>query len=93
MDIHTAHGRYGPISKTFPGIPTIRRSTRQSATWPLGGNGDTGRFVRPAEVDVLLGNSSRARNELGWEPEVSFKQLVEMMVDHDMELLKRKNNL
>jgi GDPmannose 4,6-dehydratase len=45
------------------------------------------RFVRPAEVDQLLGDSSKARKELGWEPTVSFKQLVEMMVDADMERL------
>lgn len=48
------------------------------------------RFVRPAEVDVLLGDSSRARNELGWKPEVSFESLVKMMVDADMERLSKK---
>jgi len=42
------------------------------------------RFVRPAEVDLLLGDPSKARRELGWEPEVSFRGLVEMMVDADM---------
>lgn len=48
------------------------------------------RFVRPAEVDTLLGDSSFARRRLVWEPTVSFKQLVEMMVDNDIAVLKRK---
>jgi len=43
------------------------------------------RFVRPAEVDLLLGDSSRARQKLGWRPEVSFEDLVRMMVDYDLE--------
>ena len=43
------------------------------------------RFLRPAEVDHLIGNPSKARNVLGWEPKVDFRQLVEMMVDADME--------
>jgi GDPmannose 4,6-dehydratase len=46
------------------------------------------KYVRPAEVDLLLGDPSRARNELGWVPAVSFKQLVTMMVDADMARLK-----
>ena len=45
------------------------------------------RFVRPAEVDVLLADASRARQELGWSPRVNFEQLVEMMVDADLERL------
>lgn len=45
------------------------------------------RFFRPAEVDFLLGDASRARAELGWRPEVSFRQLVEMMVDADLACL------
>lgn len=47
------------------------------------------RFVRPAEVDLLLGDSSHARKVLGWEPKISFKQLVEMMVDSDLERLSK----
>jgi GDPmannose 4,6-dehydratase len=43
------------------------------------------RFVRPAEVDLLLGDPSKAKKKLGWEPKVTFKELVEMMVDADME--------
>ena len=45
------------------------------------------RFVRPAEVDTLLADASRARTELGWVPKVTFEQLVTMMVDADMERL------
>jgi len=47
------------------------------------------RFVRPAEVDLLLGDPGKAKRELGWEPKVSFRGLVEMMVDADMERLSR----
>jgi len=47
------------------------------------------RFMRPAEVDLLVGDASKARQALGWEPEVGFRQLVEMMVDADMELVGR----
>ncbi len=45
------------------------------------------RFVRPAEVDLLIGDPSLARQELGWSPEVDFGELVRMMVDADMERL------
>jgi GDPmannose 4,6-dehydratase len=46
------------------------------------------RFYRPAEVDLLVSNPGKARQVLGWEPRVDFKQLVRMMVDADMERLK-----
>ena len=46
-------------------------------------------FLRPAEVDQLVGDPTKARTELGWEPEVSFRDLVEMMVDADVERLAR----
>jgi GDPmannose 4,6-dehydratase len=46
------------------------------------------RFYRPAEVCELRGDSSKARKKLGWKPTVSFKQLVEMMVDEDLKALK-----
>ena len=45
------------------------------------------RFFRPAEVDLLIGDASRARDRLGWEPSVSFVSLVESMVDADLDLL------
>jgi GDPmannose 4,6-dehydratase len=51
------------------------------------------RYFRPTEVDVLLGDASKARKALGWEPRVSFDQLVEMMVLADMEQAKREKTL
>ena len=45
------------------------------------------RFMRPAEVDLLIGDATRAREALGWEPEVDFRGLVRMMVDADLERL------
>ena len=45
------------------------------------------RFVRPAEVDVLVGDATRARTELGWQPEVDFEGLVRMMVRADLSAL------
>ncbi|MFM1848304.1 MAG: GDP-mannose 4,6-dehydratase [Pseudomonadota bacterium] len=46
-------------------------------------------FVRPAEVDLLLGDCSKAKQKLGWAPKVSFPQLVKMMVESDLKLLSR----
>ncbi|RMG94974.1 MAG: GDP-mannose 4,6-dehydratase [Chloroflexi bacterium] len=46
------------------------------------------RFMRPAEVDLLVGDASKAKRELGWEPRVSFEELVKMMVDADIRLLQ-----
>jgi GDPmannose 4,6-dehydratase len=51
------------------------------------------RYFRPTEVDLLLGDSSKARRILGWEPKVTFKQLVKMMVEHDMELARSEKIL
>ncbi|MEN8221993.1 MAG: GDP-mannose 4,6-dehydratase, partial [Acidobacteriota bacterium] len=48
------------------------------------------RFFRPAEVDLLIGDHSKAKKILNWEPEVSFEELVKMMVDSDMELLQKE---
>jgi GDPmannose 4,6-dehydratase len=48
------------------------------------------RYERPAEVDLLLGDPSKAKKILGWEPKVRFHQLVRIMVDADMEFLSRK---
>ena len=48
------------------------------------------RYLRPAEVDVLLADPSKARERLGWQPKVGFRQLVERMVDSDMELAARE---
>jgi GDPmannose 4,6-dehydratase len=49
--------------------------------------------MRPAEVDLLIGDPSKARRVLGWEPKVTFKELVRMMVDADIALLRSENNL
>jgi len=49
------------------------------------------RFYRPAEVDLLISDPSKARSVLGWEPAVNFKELVTMMVDADMERLASKS--
>lgn len=48
------------------------------------------RFYRPAEVHLLLGDSSRIRRELGWKPDYDFKALIEMMVDADMDRVKEE---
>ncbi len=47
------------------------------------------RFMRPAEVDYLIGDSSKARTRLGWAPKTDFRTLVAMMVENDMKLTKR----
>ena len=46
------------------------------------------RYYRPAEVDLLVGDPSKAGEKLGWEPAVDFRQLVRIMVDADLETLK-----
>jgi GDPmannose 4,6-dehydratase len=46
------------------------------------------RFMRPAEVDLLIGDPSKARERLGWQPETSFEELVRMMVESDLKLLR-----
>jgi len=51
------------------------------------------RYLRPAEVDILLGDASKARTTLGWRPRVTFEQLVAMMIDADWELAKEERIL
>jgi len=48
------------------------------------------RYFRPAEVDVLVGDASKARERLGWKPTIAFPQLVKMMVDEDLALAQRE---
>jgi GDPmannose 4,6-dehydratase len=48
------------------------------------------KYFRPAEVDLLLGDPSKARRQLGWEPQTSFEQLVNMMTDTDLEQAERE---
>jgi GDPmannose 4,6-dehydratase len=51
------------------------------------------RYFRPAEVDLLLGDASKAKKALGWQPKVTFKDLAKMMTDADWELAKRERVL
>jgi GDPmannose 4,6-dehydratase len=51
------------------------------------------RYFRPAEVDELLGDATKARQDLGWQPKVAVEQLAAMMVDHDLELARRERTL
>jgi len=51
------------------------------------------RYLRPAEVDLLQGDATKARRVLGWEPTVGFEELVEMMVTADLELAKQERTL
>jgi len=51
------------------------------------------RFLRPADVDFLVADAAKARTKLGWEPAVTFEELIQMMVDADLAALKRENNL
>ncbi len=51
------------------------------------------RYFRPAEVDLLIGDATKARQKLGWQPEITFKELVKKMVDADLADLKKKHNL
>jgi GDPmannose 4,6-dehydratase len=48
------------------------------------------RYERPAEVDLLIGDPAKAKRQLGWEPKVRFKELVQIMVDADLEMLEAK---
>ena len=51
------------------------------------------RYIRPAEVDILKGDPSKAKDKLGWEPKVDFKGLVKMMIDSDMKLAEQEKVL
>ena len=51
------------------------------------------RFMRPAEVDLLVSDPSKARKALGWKPKVSFEELIGRMVDADIALLKEENGI
>jgi GDPmannose 4,6-dehydratase len=51
------------------------------------------RYFRPTEVDVLLGDSTRAQKILGWKPKVSFDKLIDMMITYDLELAKKEKTL
>ena len=48
------------------------------------------KFFRPAEVNILLGDGTKAKEKLGWEPEISFEEMVQLMVDRDLEVVAEK---
>jgi GDPmannose 4,6-dehydratase len=50
------------------------------------------RYFRPAEVDLLLGDATKAHTKLGWTPQVSFQELVDMMVDGDLDMARRERH-
>jgi GDPmannose 4,6-dehydratase len=51
------------------------------------------RYFRPTEVDALLGDATKAKKLLGWQPKVSFEKLIDMMIDADMELAQKEKTL
>jgi GDPmannose 4,6-dehydratase len=51
------------------------------------------RYFRPTEVDVLLGDSAKAKNTLGWQPKINFENLIDMMIAADLELAKKEKTL
>jgi GDPmannose 4,6-dehydratase len=51
------------------------------------------RYFRPSEVDHLCGDSSKARRELGWRPKVEFRELVRLMIEHDLDLAQQERTL
>jgi len=51
------------------------------------------KYLRPAEVDALCGDATKIKNTLGWEPEISFEQLVDEMIDHDLKLAQNEKNI
>ena len=67
-------------SSMTPGHRDVVPEVTVSATGP-----ETSSGMRPAEVELLLGDPTKAKTKLGWEPKVGFRELVEMMVDADLE--------
>ncbi|MBT4124143.1 MAG: GDP-mannose 4,6-dehydratase, partial [Candidatus Pacebacteria bacterium] len=49
-------------------------------------------FDRPAEVDLLMGDPTKAKEKLGWKPSISFEELVKIMVEAELELEKKSEN-
>ena len=77
---------FGAASSARRPSPTSASTTEQYvAVDPL--------YFRPTEVDLLVGDATKAREALGWRPCTSFQELVRTMVDSDIELLKRKHQL
>jgi GDPmannose 4,6-dehydratase len=51
------------------------------------------RYFRPAEVELLIGDPTKAKTKLGWEPKVKLPELVKIMVEHDLQLARREVHL
>jgi GDPmannose 4,6-dehydratase len=77
----TTHSGFDLVTRAFAevGIDDWQRYVRQDQ-----------KFFRPAEVDLLIGDATKARTELGWEPQVAFPELISMMVANDLELERRR---
>jgi GDPmannose 4,6-dehydratase len=73
----TTHSGHDLVQRAFAevGIEDWQRFVRQDP-----------KFFRPAEVDLLIGDASKAREQLGWSPEVEFPDLIRMMVEHDLRI-------
>jgi GDPmannose 4,6-dehydratase len=73
----TTHSGHDLVQRAFAevGIDDWQRFVRQDP-----------KFFRPAEVDLLIGDASKAREQLGWTPEVDFPELIRMMVEHDLRI-------
>ena len=50
------------------------------------------RYFRPAEVDILIGDAGKAKRKLGWQPKTTFKELVHLMVDADIEMVNKEHH-
>ena len=48
------------------------------------------RFVRPADVDLLIGDATKAKEKLGWEPKVSFTEMIKMMIENDLKMVQEE---
>jgi GDPmannose 4,6-dehydratase len=95
--IETAAGELGiAIGWKGQGTKEVGYVTRTSATrWPALKEGQVivridARYFRPAEVDTLLGDASKARKQLGWKPKIQFKELVAEMMREDIRLAERE---
>jgi GDPmannose 4,6-dehydratase len=95
--IEAAAGELGiAIGWKGQGTKEVGYVTRTSATrWPALKEGQTivridPRYFRPAEVDTLLGDPSKARTQLGWKPKIQFKELVAEMMREDIRLAERE---
>jgi GDPmannose 4,6-dehydratase len=77
--------------KTHSGQDLVERAFAEAgiADWQRYVRQDP-KFFRPAEVDLLIGDSTKARTTLGWQPEIEFPELIKMMVAHDLDLESRR---